>query len=140
LIAHDDITTFAQPTANASGATIPEHKLSHEGNSGGVIPSNHEMSIVQGSGNPSNEVFYDASPATVKQGNSVTWINEDSLPHTATSGNPDNREAPTGAIFDTGILGPGQSSEEIRINSNAETYDYYCTLHPYMKGQLTIVE
>lgn len=140
LIAHDNTTSFAKPTANASGATIPEHQLPHENNNGEVMPSNHEISIVQGSGNPSNEVFYDASPATVKRGNSVTWINDDSLPHTATSGNPDNAEAPTGAIFDTGILGPGQSSEEITINANAGTYDYYCTLHPYMKGQVTIEE
>ena len=88
--------------------------------------------------NPSSSVFYDPLPATVKRGNSVTWINNDSLPHTATSGNPDNGEAAPGTLFDTGILGPGQSSEEIRINADTGTYDYYCTLHPYMKGQLTI--
>jgi plastocyanin len=58
---------------------------------------------------------------------------------TATSGNPDNTEvASTGALFDTGILGPGQTSEDIAISAEAGTYDYYCTLHPYMKGQLTI--
>jgi len=70
--------------------------------------------------------------------NSVTWSNNDFLPHTATSGNPDNGEAQTGTLFDTDILGAGQSSEEIRINADTETYDYYCTLHPYMKGRLKI--
>ena len=139
LIAHDNTTTFTQPTANASGATIPEHQPSHESNSDEVMSTNHEISILQGSGNPSSAVFYDPLPGTIKRGNSVTWMNEDSLPHTATSGNPDNgEEAQTGEIFDTGILGPGQSSEEITINANAETYEYYCTLHPYMKGQLTV--
>ena len=120
---------------------IPEHRLPHDNNrggGGGVIPSNHEISIAEGSANPSSSVFYDPLPATVKRGNSVIWINDDSAPHTATSGNPDNGEATTGTLFDTGILGPGQSSEEIRINADAGTYDYYCTLHPYMKGQLTI--
>jgi nitrite reductase (NO-forming) len=142
MISHDNTTSFTEPIANASGAPIPEHRLPHDNNrsGGGVMPSNHEISIVEGSGNPSNSVFYDPLPATVKRGNSVTWINNDSLPHTATSGNPDNGEAAPGTLFDTGILGPGQSSEGITINAAAGTYDYYCTLHPYMKGQLTIEE
>ncbi|HKH86142.1 MAG TPA: multicopper oxidase domain-containing protein [Nitrososphaera sp.] len=140
LVAHDNTTSFAQPTANATGAAIPEHQLQHADNSSGVIPSNYEISIVEGSSNPSNDDFYDPSPATVKRGNSVTWINNDSIPHTATSGNPGNGEAPTEAIFDTGIIGPGQSSEEITINADTGTYDYYCNLHPYMKGQLMIEE
>src|SRR5215208_2698325 len=138
MIAHDNTTTFKQPTANASGSSIPEDQLSNGNNSRGVIPSKQEISIVEGSSNPSNDDFYDPSPATVTRSGSVTWINNDSVPHTATSGNPDNREASTEAIFDTGIIGPGQSSKEITINSNAGTYEYYCTLHPYMKGQLTI--
>ena len=37
-----------------------------------------------------------------------------------------------------GIIAPGQASEEITINADTGTYDYYCTLHPFMKGQLTI--
>ncbi len=138
MIAHDNTTTFTQPTANASGASIPEDQLSHGNNRGGVTPSNREISIVEGSSNPSNEDFFDPSPATVMRGSSVTWINNDSVPHTATSGNPQNGEASTGATFDTGIIGPGQTSKEITISSDAGIYDYYCTLHPYMKGQLTI--
>lgn len=140
MIAHDNATTFTQPTANASGASIPEHQLSHGKNSGGVIPNKQEISIVEGASNPSNDDFFDPSPVIVKRGNSITWINNDSVPHTATSGNPESGEAPTGAVFDTGIIGPRQSSKEIAINADAGTYDYYCTLHPYMKGQLTIEE
>jgi nitrite reductase (NO-forming) len=140
MIAHDNTTTFRQPTANASGSSIPEDQLSHGNNSSGVTSSNREISIVEGSSNPSNDDFYDPSPATVKRGSSVTWINNDSVPHTATSGNPQNGEAPTGAIFDSGIIGPRQASKEITINADTGTYDYYCTLHPFMKGQLTIEE
>src|SRR5215213_4585178 len=140
MMAHDNTTTFRQPTANASGSSIPEDQLSHGNNSSGVIPSKQEISIVEGSSNPSNDDFYDPSPATVKRGSSVTWINNDSVPHTATSGNPQNGEAPTGAIFDSGIIGPRQASKEIPINADTGTYDYYCTLHPFMKGQLTLEE
>jgi FtsP/CotA-like multicopper oxidase with cupredoxin domain len=37
-IAHDNTTSFTQPTANASGAAIPEHRLPHDNNSAAVIP------------------------------------------------------------------------------------------------------
>ena len=115
-----------------SGATIPQHRLPHDDNNG-------NSNIVEGSGNPNNEVFYDPSPLAIKQGSNVAWINNDSLPHTATSGNLDNQEAaPPGTLFDTGILGPGQRSESITIDTDVGIYDYYCTLHPYMKGQMTI--
>jgi hypothetical protein len=96
------ITSFTQSTANASSAAIPEHQLTLDNNSGGVIPSNHEISIAEGSANPSSTVFYDPLPATVKGGNSVIWINDNFIPYTATSGNPDNEEAPAGTLFDTG--------------------------------------
>jgi hypothetical protein len=38
-----------------------------------------------------------------EQGKTVKWINNDSLPHTATSAKPDNREVPTADLFDTCI-------------------------------------
>jgi nitrite reductase (NO-forming) len=144
--AHDNITTFTHPTANASGAPIPKHRLPNDvthstnnNNNSTFVPSNLEISILQGSGNPNSGKFYSPSPVIIERGNTVKWVNSDSLPHTATSGNPDNIEvASTGVLFDTGILGPGQTSEDIAISAEAGTYDYYCTLHPYMKGQLTI--
>jgi nitrite reductase (NO-forming) len=137
-IAHDNITTFTQPTANASEATIPQHRLPHQSNTSSGLSSNQEISIVEGSINPNTEVFYDPSAVTVKRGSSVVWTNNDPIPHTATSGNPDNLQAPSGTLFDTGILGPGRTSEVFTINAEAGTFDYYCTLHPYMRGQLIV--
>lgn len=83
---------------------VNSHMITNSG--GGVIPSNHEVSIAEGSANPNSSVFYDPSPATVKGGNSVIWINNDLVAHTATSGYPNNEEAPTGTLFNTGIVGP----------------------------------
>ncbi len=67
------------------------------------------------------------SPATlsVKAGDTVTFTNQDSAPHTATA---------KGA-FDTGRLNKGQS-KRITIGS-AGSFAYICTIHPMMKGKIT---
>lgn len=152
MMVHDNTTTYTEPTANASKANIQEqqqHRQPHNSNNdessssgggGGGAPGNLEVSIAKGAANPSNEVFYDPSPATLKRGSTIIWTNNDSTPHTATSGNPDSGEAARGTLFDTGIIGPGQSSEGSTIDADAGTYNYDCTLHPFMKGQLKIVE
>jgi hypothetical protein len=50
MVAHGNTTTIRQPTANASGAAIPEHQLQHDTNSrsGSVKANNLEISIVEG--------------------------------------------------------------------------------------------
>ncbi len=70
------------------------------------------------------------SPATlvVKPGTTVSWVNEDPAPHTATSeGN-----------FDSGTLGKGQTFS--RTFNEAGAFDYICTIHPSMKGRILVEE
>jgi len=64
------------------------------------------------------------SPAAfeVKAGDTIVFVNADSVPHTAT--------AEDGA-FDTGRIAPGQSVE-VTIPTGA--HPYYCRFHPTMKG------
>lgn len=131
---HDNTTTFIQPTTNATHTEIQEPTEENSNTTTAV----DEISIVKGAGNPSNGIFYDPSPASVKTGSIVTWINNDSMPHTATSGNPDSGQTSSG-LFDTGIIGPGNTGQ-VTIDVEQGTYDYYCTLHPYMKGQLKVAD
>mgnify|MGYP003974730243 FL=1 len=75
---------------------------------------------------------YVPSLILTKKGNSVTWVNEDSAFHSVTSGFYDS---PT-ELFDSGHLDPFESFtftfDEVGY------YDYFCTLHPWMKGQVTV--
>jgi plastocyanin len=83
---------------------------------------------------------YDPDPAEIPLGNKMVWDNHDTVPHTATSGTgPDDPES--AALFDTELIMGGEKSPEITLEgaSEGDTLDYYCTFHPYMKGQLTIV-
>lgn len=69
------------------------------------------------------------SPAslTVNVGDTVTWINMDSVGHSATA--DDNS-------FDTDILSQNQS-KDITF-SKAGTFSYHCKVHPNMHGTIVV--
>ncbi len=77
-------------------------------------------------------ICYIPSTLVVEKGKSITWVNDDSSFHSVTSG---FYGEPTG-LFDSGYLDPYQfytlSFDEFG------TYDYFCTLHPWMKAQVIV--
>ena len=62
---------------------------------------------------------------TVKAGDTITWINKDIAPHTASA---DDKS------FDTGELKQNESGS-ITISSD-QTITYFCKYHPSMKAKL----
>ena len=64
---------------------------------------------------------------TISKGANVTWTNDDSTTHTVTSD--------TGA-FESGNLSPGNSFT--RQFNDTGTFPYHCTIHPSMKGTITV--
>lgn len=63
----------------------------------------------------------------IRQGDRVTWVNKDLVPHTAS-----HRDFDSGSIKPEGkwTFAPRQPG----------TYDYVCTFHPTMKGKLVVQE
>lgn len=135
-ISHDNTTTFVEPTANATNTEIQNpHEQQSNDTSGN---NNQEISIAKGAVNPGTGNFYNPSATTVKKGSTITWINNDSAPHTATAASSNSEQhVDDDVAFDSGIIGP-ENTAKTTINAEPGTYDYYCTLHPYMKGQLTV--
>lgn len=82
---------------------------------------------------------YDPDAAQVPLGNKIVWDNQDSVPHTATSGTGPS-DPDKGKIFDTNIISGGEKSKPIELTGAKEgdTINYFCTLHPYMTSELTI--
>ncbi len=72
---------------------------------------------------------YDPDPVTVQVGGKVTWLNQDSAPHTATAED---------GSFDTGTLEEGKLKSE--TFKQAGTYEYICQIHPDMHGVVEVVE
>jgi plastocyanin len=71
---------------------------------------------------------YEPAAITVPAGTTVTFSNEDSTPHTATS-------KQSGA-FETGSIETGKSARVILEKPG--TYAYFCAFHPFMKGTIEV--
>jgi nitrite reductase (NO-forming) len=99
------------------------------GGSGGTTATG--VSIVPGSSSLTTDA-YQPNPVQVSTGATVTWTNDDSQPHTATSGEnatPDQR-------FDSGIMAPAATFEH--TFTEAGEYPYFCILHPNMVGTVSV--
>src|SRR5215212_605550 len=80
---------------------------------------------------------YDPDELTAKKGDEVTVVNQDTVPHTATSGT--GASDPNSAkSFDTSIINGGESATISLAQVEPGQYDYYCMIHPYMTGKITV--
>ena len=75
-----------------------------------------------------NGMTFSPSLGSVKVGQTVSWKNNDTTTHTATSD--------TGA-FNTGNIAPGKTSNPIMMTA-AGALNYHCTIHPTMVASLNV--
>ena len=93
------------------------------------------VSIAAGSSNPSATEFFVPAEITVPAGSTVTWTNDDSTIHTVVQGSPEGGSGETPA-FDSSIIANGATWEH--TFDTAGEFDYYCSLHPFMTGKVTV--
>jgi plastocyanin len=116
---------------NTTGGNMTGNGTMMAGNS---TATGNEIDIAPGSSAPSNTKFYEPATLTVRAGTTVTWKNLDSTLHTVTSGSAET--GVSGTEFDSSYLAGGKTFQH--TFSSAGTFDYYCTLHPFMKGQVVV--
>jgi amicyanin len=84
---------------------------------------------VTGVTHPTMQNFtYQPANMQVRAGTTVTWTNQDNVPHSVTFKN---------GMKDSGLLSQGQSFS-YTFNTPG-TYQYYCTVHPYMVATVTVI-
>lgn len=71
---------------------------------------------------------YSPATITVAPGDTVTWRNNDSAPHTVTSN--------SGSELNSPQLSQGQTYEH--VFSAAGSFAYHCTIHPSMQGTVAV--
>jgi plastocyanin len=71
---------------------------------------------------------YVPNPVNIKVGDSVNWVNNDSIAHTSTANN--------GTTFNSGTIAPGASFKA--TFNTAGSFAYHCAFHPGMVGTVTV--
>jgi plastocyanin len=67
----------------------------------------------------------------------ITWVNEDSVAHSITSGMPEHPDY-SGKYFKTGIIEPSKSATIQTDNLTNFAYYYFCEIHPWLTGKLVL--
>ena len=126
-------TTISESSGNVTSSSTkegPSQKITTT-TATGVTLKILEGSSIQG--NPD----YDPDELTVKKGDTITVNNGDTMPHTVTNGESGS-DPNSGKLFDTSIINGGDSAEIDTSSVDAGAHPFYCMVHPYMTGSLTI--
>jgi len=124
-------TQEQQPSSNATSGAAAGGNATSAAAGAGVTLTILEGASVQGSPD------YDPDELTVKKGDKITVDNVDTMPHTVTNGKSGS-DPTSGKLFDTSIINGGDKAEIDTATVEAGTHPYYCMVHPYMTGSLTV--
>ena len=101
----------------------------------GDVPT-YTISVPQGSSVPGCEEIahcFEPEEITIKQGQIIEWKNYDDAMHTITSGDPN--DGPTG-LFDSGLAEP-DATYALKFDVPG-VYHYFCMVHPWQTGTITV--
>jgi hypothetical protein len=111
------------------------------GMNGAFAQTTYEINIPTGAASPDAPFFWQSEKDGSATGDieirvldSIRWGNADTAAHTVTSGTPE--EGPDG-IFDSSLFPPGDSFQ-MQFTEVGE-FDYFCIVHPWMVGTVTVV-
>lgn len=127
-------------TANSNSTTTTnDTSQGSAGGAGETTAGGTTITILTGSsvqGNPD----YEPDDAEVPLNKNIVWVNEDTVPHTSTSGTG-TEDPNSGKIFDTSIINGGEESspQQLKGVNEGDEVSYYCQVHPYMTSKLTVV-
>ena len=99
-------------------------------------PSTHTVDIPKGTSVPGCEesnACYTPADITINAGDTVEWINVDTAAHTVTGGSP--ADGPSG-VFDSSLV--MANANYVFTFDDAGSYDYFCMVHPWMVGSVTV--
>lgn len=92
-----------------------------------MIIKSDKVSIVKGAWQINTTESYHPTIIQINTGTKVNWINDDTIVHTVTDVN---------GTFDSDLIQPGSGWEFTFYNEGK--YNYYCAIHPWMKGMVIV--
>ena len=116
--------------------TMMEETMMEETHEEPAGPTTHSVDIPTGTSVPGCEesnACYSPADITINAGDTVEWINVDTAAHTVTGGSP--ADGPSG-VFDSSLV--MASANYAFTFDDAGSYDYFCMVHPWMVGTVTV--
>ena len=113
---------------NGDGTTTVTVTLMTTGDAAGTPAASGQSDTAAAVKVEIKDFAYNPDPVTIKVGQSVTWTNQDTVPHTATG---QDRE-----VLQSGTLNQGESYTQ--TFDTAGTFEYFCEFHPDMNGVLIV--
>ena len=99
-------------------------------------PQTHVVDVPIGTSVPGCEetnACFSPADIIINAGDTVSWDNVDTAAHTVTSGSP--ADGPSG-VFDSSLL--MASATYAFTFEDAGNYDYFCMVHPWMVGTVSV--
>ena len=124
----------ALPSKSSTGVPTPESSQTPP-----PAPYGTDVIIATNSSLPgcheSNDCFT-PNQVTVDVSGEIIWYNGDTVAHTVTSG---TLEAGPDGYFDSSLFMPGKTFSVKFEGYEPDTYPYLCLIHPWMRGQVMVV-
>jgi nitrite reductase (NO-forming) len=149
LVDHALVRTFYKGCIGTVVVTGDDNAILTVGDDGLSAAADNEPEAPAGAGDPNTvlipagafdpanaDTAYSPQALTVAVGTTITWINDDSVFHTITSGTSNGTTGTPNGDFDSGEVQSGETFEH--TFDTPGTFDYFCTPHPWMIGQVEV--
>ena len=121
------LSAAACSSNNSNPAAAPSSTPPAPTTGGTTTGATSTVSIPVGAAGLTTAAFV-PNPVNIKVGDSVNWVNNDSIAHTSTANN--------GTTFNSGTIAPGGSFKA--TFNTAGSFQYHCAFHPGMVGTVTV--
>jgi plastocyanin len=114
--------TNVAPVATDAPATPAPAETPADADQGAETPAAAEVAV------DIRDFAYSPNPIEIAAGDTVTWTNQDEVPHTATGEDRD--------VLQSGTISPGASFSQ--VFPEAGEFGYFCEFHPNMAGTVVV--
>ncbi len=120
--AEQDAAPDAASAATDAPATAAPAETPADAAQGAEAPAAAEVPV------DIRDFAYSPNPVEIAAGDTVTWTNQDEVPHTATGEDRD--------VLQSGTISPGASFSQ--VFAEAGEFGYFCEFHPNMAGTIVV--
>ena len=120
--AEQDAATDAVPAVTQAPATAAPAETPADAAQDAETPAAAEVPV------DIRDFAYSPNPIEIAAGDTVTWTNQDEVPHTATGEDRD--------VLQSGTIAPGASFSQ--VFPEAGEFGYFCEFHPNMTGTIVV--